>query len=335
MPELPLPSHYHPDRVTEIAPIAYPARAEEARRFARSHQLDPARHDRSRTCLLLVDVQNTFCTPGFELVVPGAVEDNRRLCEFIYRNLGQISSTVLTLDTHTPFQIFHPFVWIDADGNHPTPGTIITPEDTDAGRWRIDPHLAPVLDAAESLQLDDDYARFYTRKLAERGRYPLTIWPLHGLVGSRGHALVPAVEEAVYFHAVARDAPARFVLKGESPLTEHYSVFAPEVEEDRLGRSIGMHHRALLRQMFTFDRIVVAGQAKSHCVTWTVDHMIEEASAIDPRLAARIYLLEDCTSPVVIPGVHDYSVEANRAFDRFAEVGVKVVRSTTPIPDWR
>lgn len=43
-------------------------------------------------CLLLIDVQNTFCIPSFELFVggqsgTGAVEDNRRLCEFIYRNL--------------------------------------------------------------------------------------------------------------------------------------------------------------------------------------------------------------------------------------------------------
>ena len=41
-------------------------------------------------CLLLVDVQNTFCIPGYELFVGGqsgngAVEDNMRLCQFIYR----------------------------------------------------------------------------------------------------------------------------------------------------------------------------------------------------------------------------------------------------------
>lgn len=335
MPELPLPRHYHPNRVIEIEPPPYLLRAQEARAFAQSHALAPAREDRRRTCLLLVDVQNTFCTPGFELVVPGAVDDNRRLCEFIYRNLSLLTTLVLTLDTHTPFQIFHPYVWIDSDGNRPAPGTVITPDDTKIGRWRIDPNLSALPDSPERSRLTDDFARYYTRRLAERGRYPLTIWPLHGLVGSRGHAVVPAVEEAVFFHGVARNAPARFVLKGESPLTESYSVFAPEVEADSHGRAIGTEHRELLRQMFTYDRIVVAGQAKSHCVTWTVDHMIEEASAIDPRLVDRIYLLEDCTSPVVIPDVHDYSYEANLAFAHFAESGVHLVRSTTPIPDWQ
>jgi nicotinamidase-related amidase len=318
-----------------MEPTPYQLRAQEAVRFGQEHGLNVAQRDRMRTCLLLVDVQNTFCTPGFELVVPGAVEDNRRLCEFIYRNLGDITTIVLTLDTHSPFQIFHPFVWVDQDGNHPSPGTVITPDDTDSGRWRIDPQMSQVLETPVLPRLDDDFARYYTRTLAQRDRYPLTIWPLHGLVGSRGHAIVPAVEEAVYFHSMARDAPARFVLKGESPLTEHYSVFAPEVGEDSRGRTIGTHHRELLRRMFDYDRIVVAGQAKSHCVTWTVDHMLEEARAIDPRLAEHIYLLDDCTSPVVIPEVYDYGYEANLAFARFADAGVRIARSTTPLADWR
>ncbi len=332
--ELPLPPHYEPERLAGATPIPYPTRAEQAARFAQDHAISPARDDRRRTCLLLVDVQNTFCTPGFELVVAGAEADNRRLCAFIYRNLALLTTIVLTLDTHSPFQIFHPLVWIDADGRRPTPGTIITAEDTEAGRWRIDPRLSQALTDPHLPRLDDAYARYYTRRLAERGRYPLTIWPLHGLVGSTGHAVVPAIEEAVYFHSVARVAPAHFLLKGESPLTEHYSVFGPEVSEDPQGRPIGSRHDELLRRMLTYDRIIVAGQAKSHCVTWTVDHMLETAEAIDPRLAGRIYLLEDCTSPVVIPGVYDYTDDANAAFARFSAAGVQIVRSTQPMPDW-
>ena len=54
---------------------------------------------------MLIDVQNTFCIPDFELYVGGrsghgAVEDNIRLCEFIYRNLGNITHITATMDTH-------------------------------------------------------------------------------------------------------------------------------------------------------------------------------------------------------------------------------------------
>ena len=42
----------------------------------------------------------------------------------------------------------------------------------------------------------------------------------------------------------------------------------------------------------------------------------------------RIFLLEDCTSPVLVPGVVDFTAEADEAFARFAGRGVRVVRST-------
>jgi nicotinamidase-related amidase len=52
------------------------------------------------------------------------------------------------------------------------------------------------------------------------------------------------------------------------------------------------------------------------------------------RLAERTYLLEDCTSPVVVPGVVDYTDEADAAFERFADAGLHVVRSTDPVESW-
>jgi nicotinamidase-related amidase len=51
-------------------------------------------------------------------------------------------------------------------------------------------------------------------------------------------------------------------------------------------------------------------------------------------LAQKVYLLEDCTSPVVVPGVADFSEQADAAFARFAEAGAHVVRSTDPIASW-
>ena len=47
-----------------------------------------------------------------------------------------------------------------------------------------------------------------------------------------------------------------------------------------------------------------------------------------------MFLLEDCTSPVVVPGVIDYTDQADAAFRRFAEAGFHVVRSTDPAPTW-
>jgi hypothetical protein len=56
----------------------------------------------------------------------GAIDDNRRLCEFIYRHLHRITQICPTMDTHQLLQIFHPIFLFDEKGNHPTPFNLIS-----------------------------------------------------------------------------------------------------------------------------------------------------------------------------------------------------------------
>ena len=333
---LPLPSHFRPGAVGEVWRVAYEERAHEAEAWAREHELRPAPDDAPRICLVAVDVQNTFCIPGFELFVQGrsgtgAVDDNRRLCEFLYRNLDAITQIVPTLDTHQAMQVFHAIWLVDGDGRHPDPYTLVSAEDVETGRWRLDPAVA------EGLGLELDYARrhllHYTRALEQSGKYQLTIWPYHAMLGGIGHALVSAVEEAIFFHTIARRSQPDFQPKGRSPLTEHYSVLGPEVTRGPDGEPLGERNSPLLEKLFAFDAVVVAGQAKSHCVAWTIDDLLTSPYR-ERGLAEKVYLLEDCTSPVVIPGVADYTDGADAAFKRFAEAGMHVVRSTEPIEAW-
>jgi nicotinamidase-related amidase len=327
----PLPPNYDPQSVGAVYRVPYAQRAAEAEAWARRHALCPAAEDEFRVALLLIDVQNTFCLPEFELFVggrtgSGAVDDNRRLVEFIYRHLGAISHIIATLDTHQAAQIFHPQFLINAEGRHPTPHTQITAADVERGAWRFNPALA------DSLGVHIEYAQqhllHYTRTLAQGGQYALTVWPYHAMLGGIGHALVAAVEEAIFFHSLARAAQPDFQLKGFEPLTEHYSAFGPEVRADADGQPLGEHNTALIHQLLRFDAVLVAGQAKSHCVAWTVQHLLDDIRLHDPALARKVYLLEDCTSPVVVPGVVDFTEPANAAFARFAEAGMQRVRST-------
>jgi nicotinamidase-related amidase len=336
MRELPLPAHFDAGRVGEVWRVPYEDRAREAREWAEQHGLTPANEDEFRVCLLAVDVQNTFCIPGFELFVAGrsgtgAVDDNRRLCEFMYRNLGTITQVVPSLDTHHPTQVFHAIWLVDDQGNHPAPYTLVSADDVAAGRWRMNPAVAA------ALGLDLEYAQrhltHYTQQLAEGGKYDLTIWPFHALLGGIGHALVSAVEEAVFFHGIARHSQAAFQVKGDKPLTEHYSMLGPEVTEGPDGERLGGRNTALVEELLRFDAVVVAGQAKSHCIAWTIDDLLTD-DVVRERLAPRTYLLEDCTSPVVVPGAVDYTDEADAAFERYAAAGMHVVRSTDPIEAW-
>jgi nicotinamidase-related amidase len=333
---LPVPPHFDPARVREVWRVPYGARADEARAWAADHGVTQAADDGFRICLVLVDVQNTFCIPGSELYVAGrtgngAVDDNRRLCEFIYRNLNAITQIVPTMDTHRVMQIFHPIWLIDSDGNHPAPYTQITSADIESGLWRLNPAVAA------SAQVEEDYAErqllHYTRTLEAGGKYSLTIWPYHAMFGGIGHALVSSIEETVFFHSVARYSQPDFQVKGENPLTEHYSILAPEVREGPDREPIAGVNEMLIERLLGFDAVIVAGQAKSHCVAWTIDDLLEGDDERERALAPRTYLLEDCTSPVVVPGA-DYTEEANAAFRRFADAGMHVVRSTDPIESW-
>ncbi|HET9508374.1 MAG TPA: hypothetical protein VFO81_10545 [Gaiellaceae bacterium] len=333
---LPLPPHWNPDTVAEIRRLEYGALFEAAGRWREEHGIDPAAHDRFRLALVAVDVQNTFCTPGFELFVAGrsgtgALDDSRRLCEFVYRNLDAVTQIFPTLDTHGALQIFHPALLLDADGRPPEPFTSVSAADVASGRWRIDPA------AAEGLGLDPRYAeehlRYYTQALESGGKYSLTIWPFHAQRGGIGYALVPAIEEAFFFHTIARYSPTDYQPKGDNPLTEHYSMLGPEVEVDREGEPLGRRNQPLIEELLRYDAVVIAGQAKSHCVAWTIQDLLEDPTVQERELEEKVYLLEDCTSPVVVPGA-DFSDAADAAFARFAESGAHLVRSTEPLAAW-
>lgn len=327
----PIPDFYDPARVGTVYRVDYAALAARAPEYRRANGIRPAAEDQQKTWLLLIDVQNTFCIPGFELYVGGrsgngAVDDNRRLAEFIYRNLGHITHISATMDTHRTQQIFHPVFFVDAEGNHPAPYTDIHAADLEAGRWHFNPALATQFGI--SPEYGQEMMLHYTRTLEARGKYALTIWPYHAMLGGIGHALVPALEEAIFFHSLVRLDQPDFELKGEQPFTENYSVIGPEVLTGPMGEPLGTRNSRFIAQLQTFDRLFIAGQAKSHCVAWTVADLLEDIRATDPSLAQKVYLLEDCTSPVVVPGVVDHTEAADAAFQRFAEAGMHIVRSS-------
>jgi len=335
--ELPIPPHFNPERVDQIWKVPYQERMEEALEWAKRYQIRSAIEDDFKIGLILVDVQNTFCIPDFELYVggrsgTGAIDDNRRLCEFIYRNLGLITEISATMDTHTPIQIFYALFLVDGKGNHPDPLTSVTMEDVQSGRWRFNPPLAGSL--GFDVKTGQKHLQHYTAKLKARGKYDLTIWPYHAMLGGIGHALVSSVEEAIFFHSIARYSRPDFIIKGDNPLTEHYSAVGPEVLDGPDGTSIAQKNVKFIEKLRQFAVVAIAGQAKSHCLAWTINDLLDDIQTQDKSLVQKVYLLEDCTSAVVMPGMVDYTDQADAAFQRFADAGMHIVSSTDPVESW-
>jgi nicotinamidase-related amidase len=204
------------------------------------------------------------------------------------------------------FQIFHPAFWIDADGKHPPPFTNVTFDDVRSGKW------TPVMHPKECLE--------YVKRLEATGKYVLTVWPYHTLLGGLSHALVPALMEAAIFHALTRRHQTHFETKGTHALTENYSVLSPEVRELG-GKSVGGFNTPFFRMLMEYDRIYVFGQAKSHCVLATLMDLRTEIEAVEPALLGKIYILEDAMSPVAPPPVHP--LPAHLDFPRIAHEGIR------------
>jgi nicotinamidase-related amidase len=332
-----LPSYYDSNKVGQIFRVDY--QAVEAEAIAHSEKnCDSAAKDKVKIALLIIDAQNTFCIPGHELFVggrsgTGAVDDNDRLCKFIYNNAEIITKICPTLDTHTAFQIFHTFFWVNSKGEHPIPNvTEICSDDIKSGAWMVNPKVACI--ANGSYVALQNYAIHYAEQLEKNGRYTLRTWGYHAMLGGIGHALVPCVEEAIFFHTIARASNAEFEIKGGNPLTENYSVFRPEVIEDQTGRPIAQNNARFVDKLIKYDYIIAAGQAASHCFAWSIRDLMGELGNRDKNLIKKVYIMEDCTSPVVIPGVVDYTDNVTSEFEDFKSKGINIVKSTEDIADW-
>lgn len=336
-----LPTFYNPNNVVSDRWIDYAALQAEAERVRTAASIRAAATDKFRLGVLAIDVQNTFCNPQGELYVggmsgTGAVDDARRLVEFLYYNLPVITNITATLDTHRIYAIFHPTFWVDAQGNHPAPFTSISNAEVVAGTWRPNPVMTSALGI--SLMAAQRHAEHYTAELEQRGRYALTIWPYHGILGDKGHTLVSGLAEAMAFHGMVRGAQPGIEIKGTHPLVENYSVLGPEVTTLGNGTPVPRNVK-FIESLMKFDALVIAGQAMSHCVAWTADDLLNEILAKDPALARKVYLLEDCTTAIVVKDpagnvVFDYGPDADKAFDRFRAAGMHVVKSTDPIDTW-
>ncbi len=300
------PAFYDPNRIgtlfhPDVAAIAADAVAA---------GLPAAAEDKKKVHLVLIDMQVDFCHDRGTLNVPGSLGDLRRTIEFIYANAARITNITCSLDSHLPHQIFSPGWWVDAQGNHPAPFTLITYDDVVQGKWR------PVVDPARSTE--------YVKKLEVQAKKTLTIWPYHTMIGNIGHALDQELWSAVFWHSIARKSQPTFLTKGSVPQTEHYSIVQPEIPVP--SHPMGGKNKVFLDTLAEADMVIVAGEAESHCVLESVEDIVEDFGG-QPDQLAKIFFLKDCTSPVVHPDI-DFHAIALRRFAEFERQGGNLVEST-------
>ena len=260
--------------------------------------------DKQKNILFIIDPQIDF-HPGGALGVPGAHEDSSRIAEFIQKNQHSIDEIYVSLDSHHRTHIAHGVFWKDSSGNHPSPFTLIRNADVEEGTWT--PSDSTLLAHAKS----------YTRALEEKGRFVVCIWPEHCLIGTTGHAVIPVLNDALQSWVQSRMKTIQYIHKGTNCLTEMYSALAAEVPmEDDPSTALNTE---LLAQLHNADSVFICGEAKSHCVNYTMRDIATNWKK-DP---SALVLLSDCTSSV--PGFE----EAGEAFEQeMIAMGCRVEQST-------
>ncbi|AVS73284.1 cysteine hydrolase [Paracidovorax cattleyae] len=274
--------------------------------------------------LLAIDPQNDFCdlpadwcpadpASGAQtapsLPVTGAHADMQRLASFVRRTAGRMEAVTVTLDSHQRYDVAHPLFWQAREGGEVRPFTPITaaqvhdgvflPRDTDAL-----PRVLAYLDALEA-----------------QGRYTLMVWPVHCEIGSWGHGVHADVLAACAQWQAVRGRAVQAVFKGMNPWTEHYSAIEAEVPDPQDPATA--LNVPLLQRLGAADCLVIAGEASSHCVRATTEHIVQHLPRLQPGWTPeRVVLLTDCMSPV--PGFESQ----HRAFlDAMHAQGVRLAVS--------
>lgn len=255
--------------------------------------------------LLIIDPQNDFCdlpaglVPSGEapaLPVRGAHADMERVAKLIDAAGSGLAAIHVTLDSHHHIDVAHPTFWMDGAGGPVAPFTQIALADVQSGR------LVPRDPAAMVRVLS------YLAALEAAGRYQLMVWPTHCEMGTWGHNVHASVRTAYNRWEERTLRTVNKVSKGTNPWTEHYSAIqaeVPDAEDDST-----QVNAAFIARLRTADRVYITGEAGSHCVKATTEHIVEHW---DPAQLHRLVIVTDCMSPVTgFETQHDGFIRAMR-----------------------
>jgi nicotinamidase-related amidase len=246
--------------------------------------------------MVIIDPQNDFCDlpeaycPTLAqdagarlhpaLPVTGAHADMQRLAALIDHAGAGLDEITVTLDSHQHIDIAHPTFWQQGDGAPIAPFTTIKAADVRAGRYlpRVAAHQARAL--------------AYLDALEKAGRYTHMVWPVHCEIGTWGHNVHYDLRRAYNAWEEATARQVQKLTKGENPWTEHYSAIMAEVPDP--GDAATAFNSVFISQLAQADQIYIAGEAGSHCVKASTEHIVQGLGGDGRKLT----LITDCISLV-------------------------------------
>jgi len=252
--------------------------------------------------LNIIDPLKCFCEEDGSLFVPGSIQDVNNLIQWINSNKQSLKSILVWIDSHQRNSIFFPEYWVDKNGNHPNPMTQILYDDVLSKKWRT------------SIKENQQRAELYIKYLQDNNRDSLMIWPYHALEGTDGKTIIPELYQAI----VDSGADIQIIPKGTDTHTEHYGIFKTEFNAN----VVDFKSHKLINQICNHEKIFWAGEAKSHCVLFSIEQFVEEISSktLKNTIFKKCYILNSCMS--TIPGFEE---RTEKKFQEFMNLGMQFI----------
>jgi nicotinamidase-related amidase len=214
-----------------------------------------------------------------------------RLTALVKRLGDKLDDIHVTLDSHHPLHIAHPNYFRNLKtGAMPNPftlmeekgGTIVGSDGCEYTTFNV--NLLP-----RTIN--------YLKALVTSNRYKHCIWPMHCLIGSDGYRVVPQLFGALVDWEVKNNAAVDYVSKGSNYFAEHFGAVMAEVPDPEDPST--QLNNGFIETLMEADIILLAGEARSHCLANTVRDIANPAIfAQGDDFIKKCVLLEDCTSDV-------------------------------------
>jgi len=151
----------------------------------------------------------------------------------------------------------------------------------------------------------------------------LMVWPVHCEIGTWGQNVHAEVHAA---YNRWEDATQRIVTKlnkGSNPWTEHYSAVMAEVPDAEDPAT--QLNQGFIAMLASADRILIAGEAGSHCVKATTEHIVENFGM---RQLSKLVLVTDCISPVT-----GFEAQYQSFLQEMRASGVRLAQTSEVLPE--
>jgi nicotinamidase-related amidase len=256
--------------------------------------------------LVVIDPQNSFCKVvdptqqqtihDGELCVKGAWDDMNRLADFVKKFKKTLYKISVTLDSHQQMHVAHPIWYKDSNGKNPDPFTLMREENGEIIGSKVDAN-GSLYDVGKYICFSPyatDKTLTYLKELKLKNRYAHCIWPMHCLIGTPGHNVVPQLMEQLLEWERTNYEAVEYVTKGSNFFVEHFSAVQAEVPDST--DPMTQMNTTFIKQIMEADEILFSGEAGSHCLANTVRDIASYFK--DDSFVSKCILLTDATSPV-------------------------------------